>query len=157
VAEEPEIAGFERALETLTRLLDPAFDGPYFRIRCYVTVAGRCPAREFLDSLSKEAAASYAKSFQKHCQGHQIRGDKHRVWTEIGCAGLAEYKDIPSKTRILHVFDRARTVILLFGFGGKKEDKVPAFQVNEARRLRDEYHRRRDDLLRQFRKRRGGK
>jgi hypothetical protein len=138
---------FQRALLTVAEPLDPRFQGPAKRILCYKTADGRVPAREFLESLPNEAQASYAKSFEKHCQGHQLRGEKHRVWTERECRGLAEYKDIQSKSRIIHVFDRCNTVILLFGFEGKKENRVAREHVERAKRLRDEYRQRLDTAM----------
>lgn len=146
---------FERVLAELTEPFDPSLLGPQRRIHCYRTRDGRLPAREFLESLPREARASYAKSFEKYCQGHQLRGEKHHVWTEKGCEGLGKYEGIPSKSRVLHVFDRFGTVVLLFGFGGKKEDKVAQHHVNEAQRLRDEYRRRRDARLLQLAARHG--
>ena len=117
--------------------------GPKKFIYCYVPEGGECPSREFLDSLPREAKASYATSFERRCAGHFIRGEQHRVWTDKHCEGIYEFKDNQSKTRIIHITDVGNTDILLFGFGGKKENKVDQAHVNTARRLRDEYHRRR--------------
>ena len=147
MADEIDRELFDRALHAVAEPLDSSLQGPAKRILCYRTKDGRVPARELLDSLPKEAQASYAKSFQKHCLGHVLRGDKHRMWTQKDCKALAEYKDIQSKSRIIHVFDRFNTVVLLYGFTGKKEDKVPDYHVNQAKRLRDEYRERRDAAI----------
>jgi hypothetical protein len=143
VADDPSVQVLEAVKRELLRTLDRRYLGPKKFIYCYLPEDGGCPAREFLDSLSNEAQASYATSFERRSAGHQIRGDKHRVWTEKGCEGLHEFKDNQSKTRVVHITDVGQTDVLLFGFGGKKEDKVDLAHVNRAQRLRDEYRRRR--------------
>ncbi len=124
--------------------LDAAFLGPAHRIYCYRAADGTVPAREFLEEIGDEPAGSYAKSFQKRAGGHQIPGEKWRKWTEPDCEGLFEFKDIQSKSRILHTTDRGSLTILLYGFTGKKENKVDQVHVNVGKRLRDEYRARRD-------------
>jgi len=99
------------------------------------------PARTFLDSLPKARQAAYAKLFQMHAQGVQLRGEKHHPLD--GYEGLYEYKDIESKSRLIHVTDKWHFVVLLFGFTGKKENKIDQVHINEAERLRDEYRARR--------------
>lgn len=148
---------FDAALSMVAEELDPQLvKGPGFRIFCYKTMDGKAPAREFLELLPKVAQASYATSFKKHCYGHTIRGDKHRVWKDIGCERLAEYKDIPSKTRIVHVFDVFKTVVLLYGIEGKKEDRIPEYHINEARRRRDDYISRLSAAIDRLRERKRG-
>jgi hypothetical protein len=128
--------------------LDPSYLGPMKHIYCYLPEEGGCPAREFLDGLPREARASYAVLFRRRCQIGQLRGDTHRKWTEKGCEGLFEFKDNQSKTRLMHTTDAGQTDVLLFGFGGKKENKVDQVHVNRAMRLRDEYRRRRTEIER---------
>lgn len=120
--------------------------GPRKFLYCYLPEEGGCPAREFLEELPKEARARYAVSFRRRCDGHQVRGDKHRPWKERGCDGLYEYKDNQSKTRLMHTTDVQHVDVLLFGFGGKNENKVKEVHVNRAKRLRDEYLRRRGEI-----------
>lgn len=134
----------ERVIAELLEPLDPAFLGPNRYVYCYRPEEGGCPAREFLDSaLDKIAKAAYAKSFEFHVNGMQLRGEKHHVWTEKGCDGLADYKHIGSKTRIISMTDADGLIILLCGVTGKKENKIDEVHVNYAKRLRDEYRQRR--------------
>jgi hypothetical protein len=125
-------------------------EGPKKVIYCYRPLAGGVPSREFLEQMiDKEARASYAKQFQKHCQGEFLRGDKWRPWTEDdckGCSGLYEYKDIQSKSRLMHITEKGHLHVLLFGFTGKKENKVDNEHVQRAKALRDEYKARRAKL-----------
>ncbi len=134
----------EAVVQELLAVLRNSLLGPSKSIYCYRPLEGGNPVRAFLDGLPLEAQASYLKSFEKHCQGHTLRGDKHRPWTEDGCERLFEYKDIQSKTRILHTTDRGNLIVLLYGFGGKNENKVEQRHVNAGQRLRDEYERRRN-------------
>lgn len=128
----------------LMRPLDAArLMGPKKAIYCYLPEEGGCPSREFLDGLTTEARASYAVLMQRRCNGEQLRGETHRKWTDRGCEGLYEYKDNQTKTRLMHLTDIGQTDILLFGFGGKKEDKVDTMHVKRAMRMRDEYRTRR--------------
>jgi hypothetical protein len=126
--------------------LDRAFLGPRKWIYCYRSPEGDCPAREFLESLPREARASYAKQFQRACSGDRLRGDKWHPWKGKGDEGLCVYKDIQSKSRLVHITEHGNLHVLLFGFTGKKEDKVDQVHINRARRMRDEYAERRKEI-----------
>lgn len=141
----------------LLEVLDPTLLGPAHHIYCYRAADGTVPAREFLDAIGDEPAGSYAKSFQKRCGGHQIPGEKWRKWTEPDCEGLFEFKDIQSKSRLLHTTDRGSLTILLYGFTGKKENKVDQVHVNAGKRLRDEYRTRRTAIERRLLQQTGSK
>lgn len=106
------------------------------------------PAREFLDGLSVSAAARYSHHFETRCSGHFLRHNKWHGWEQKNrrCYGIYGYKDIESKTRVVHITDRWKVDILLFGFGGKKENDVEEVHVLRAISLRDEYTKRRDAL-----------
>ena len=134
-------------IRELLELLDDGFLGPSKWIYCYLDEEGGCPSRRFLDDLNAKAAASYAKSFQYHCQGATLRGDRWRPWTEKDCRGIYEYKDNPSQTRLIHLVEVGHIHVLLFGFGGKKENKVKNKHVLRAQRMRDEYIERRARIL----------
>jgi hypothetical protein len=142
-------------VDELLAPLDDAYLGPVKYIYCYLPLAGGCPAREFLDSLPKEARASYAKLFEYHAQGHQIRGDKWRPWDD----GMNEYKDNQSKSRLMHITEKGNLIILLFGFTGKNENKVEQVHVNRANRMHSEYKERvaRIDARLQAASKKGGK
>ncbi len=120
------------------------FMGPKGRIFCYIDLKGECPSRDFLDQLRSSASKSYAVSFRLHCQGHQLRGEKHHVWQD--CEQLGEYKHNQSKTRIMHTFELNNTHVLLFGFGSKTENDVDSEHVSRAVRLQKEYRQRRNEI-----------
>lgn len=132
------------------------FTGPKGSIYCYIDLKGACPSQDFLDQLRSAASKGYAVSFRLHCQGHQLRGEKHHVWQDF--EQLGEYKHNQSKTRIMHTFELNSTHVLLFGFGSKTEDEVNSEHVNRAVRLQQEYKRRRDEIELRIRQefRRGG-
>jgi hypothetical protein len=147
----------EATLRGLLEPLDARFLGPKAFIYCYArpkSIEPGVPARAFLDSLPDEAAASYAKSFEKHCAGLILRGEKHRPWTEKNCKDLYEYKDIQSKSRVVHVYEPGFVEVLLFGFGGKNENKVDEEQISLAKRLRDEFRARSTTLKNEIARRR---
>jgi hypothetical protein len=149
----------EKIKETMLEVLDrKLFLGPRKFFFCYRPAgwpsSRLAPAREFLDSLSDEVKASYAVQFRRHCDGDVVRGDKHHPWwpTDSKCEGISAYKDISSKTRVVHITDREHLQILLFGFSGKKEDDVETCHVVAAKRWRDEYRQRRLTLEKQLKK-----
>jgi hypothetical protein len=139
----------EAIIEELLCPLDSKFLGPVRFIYCYRPpqapgIGPMPPARTFLDALPKSRQAAYAVSFEKHAQGHQLRGEKHHLLA--GHEGLYEYKDIESKSRLIHTTDKWQLVVLLFGFTGKKENKIDQVHVNESERMRDEYRSRRASI-----------
>jgi hypothetical protein len=138
----------ENIIEEMLEPLDPKFLGPVKSIYCYLPSAGGCPSREFLETQDMKVQATYAKQFEKVCQGLQLRGDRWHPWNEEdgkGCKGLAEYKDISSKSRVMHVVE-GNLHVLLFGFAGKKENKVDRIYVKRAIDLKAEYLSRRDNI-----------
>jgi hypothetical protein len=144
--DELEVQILEAVIGELLRPLDVRLLGPKKFLYCYLPLEGGSPSREFLDALPVEAKGSYAKLFERRVAGHQLRGDRHHPWTEKGCEGLYEYKDIQTKTRLMHTTDIRHTDVLLFGFGGKKENKVDQVHVNRAQKMRDEYRQRRSAI-----------
>lgn len=132
--------------EPMIELLDPKFDGPVKSIYCYLPPDQSRPSRDFLNSLETKVQATYAKQFEKTCGGHNLRGERWHGWTEDdgkGCKGIYEYKDNASQTRLLHVVEGPLHV-LLFGFGGKKENKIKPGHVLRALAMKAEYEARRD-------------
>jgi hypothetical protein len=142
------VSEIEDIIKELLRPLDEKYLGPHKFIYCYLPAEGGCPALEFLNSLSTEAKASYAKQFEYHCQGHTIRGEKWRTWGH----GLYEYKDIPSKSRLMHITEKGNLHILLFGFTGKNENKVDTVHVLRAQRMQREYQTRADAIRKRGKK-----
>lgn len=141
--------------------LDPCFCDPSQKkhIYCYLPMCGGNPSREFLDSQSTKVKATYAKQFEKVCAGAQLRGDRWHPWTEDDgkdCKGLYEYKDISSKTRIMSLVE-GNIHVLLFGFSGKKEDKVDPGHVKRAIDMKKEYQARRAQIEARLAKQGGGK
>lgn len=88
-----------------------------------------------VDAVAKGA---YGHSFTMFAANGQLRGEKYHPWTEKGCEALADFKHNGSKSRIMTTWDFEGLVVLLFGFTGKKENKVDAEHVNRAQRMRDE-------------------
>lgn len=138
----------------LLRELSPRFLGPRGSVWCYRPKDGGCPSKDFLDGLPTEASASYAVSFTRWCQGQLLRGDKwHRLdekrygkQESLRNRGLCEYKDIQSKSRVIHIEEQGFRHVLLFGFDGKNENSIDKVHINRARRLRDEYLERREEI-----------
>lgn len=149
----------EKIKETMLEVLDrKRFFGPKKFFYSYRPVGWSpsrlAPAREFLESMSKEVQVSYGVQFQRHCMGEFVRGNRHHPWgpNDERCEGISAYKDISSKTRIVHITDREHLQILLFGFSGKNEDDVEERYVLAAIRMRDEYRERRLTLEKQLKK-----
>lgn len=143
---------FEIVKEKLLEELDKKFLTPMKSIYCYrhegLDRARHSSSRDFLDSLSLKVSARYKYLFDTRCGGMNLRINKWHGWEQVDrrCKGIFAYKDIDSKTRLVHITDRWQVDILLFGFDGKKEDRVDEVHVLKAIRLRDEYLKRRDAL-----------
>ena len=111
--------------------LDDEFITQCKKIYCYCRADGSVPAKEFLDAVDARTKAAYVQMFRTHCQGHRLRGEK---WKPLqNCEGLFEYKDNGTQTRIIHAFEIGSLVILLYGFGGKKENKIEKGHIKEER------------------------
>ncbi len=108
-----------------------------------------CPADEFLtgDEIDDIAKGAYGTSFTMLAATGSLRGDKYHQWTETGCDKLADFKHNGSKSRIMCTWDFKGLVVLLFGFTGKKENKVDNVHVNRAKNMRDEYFQRRAAIV----------
>jgi len=138
----------EAIIEELLCPLDSKFLGPVRFIYCYRPpqapgIGPMPPARTFLDALPKSRQAAYAVSFEKHAQGHHCG----REAPPPGRArGSVRVQDIESKSRLIHTTDKWQLVVLLFGFTGKKENKIDQVHVNESERMRDEYRSRRASI-----------
>lgn len=129
----------ERIRSELMQEIDKAFLGPKRFIYAYRDTLEQCPAQQFWDSLPSAAAASYLALFHAYCDGCQLRGEKHKPLGN----DLYEFKHIQSKSRIIHVTDLEGTCVLLFGFSGKKENKIDREHILRAEHMRDEYLNRR--------------
>lgn len=126
------------------------FAGRFGTVYCYAPPAGGSPSKDFLDSLSEEAQASYGVLFERYCTEGKVRGDKFHNWDNPGFDGISEFKDIQSQSRIICIKDDGQTVILLFGFGGKKENKTKKAHEQMALRLQAEYRQRRNQIAADF-------
>lgn len=146
VTEAEIMAKVEAAIieELLKAVDEQKYIGPKARIYFYRETKDNCPAEAFLNRLQKASRASYGVAFTRHCNGERVRGEQHRIWE--GYDSLWEYKHNPSQTRLIHTMDKGNVYVLLFGFDGKKEDRVDQIHVNRAIRMQEEYKRRRDAI-----------
>lgn len=97
------------------------------------------PALEFLNSVSVKVQATYAKLLTYFCQQGWLRRDRHHQWQGKGRDDLYAFKDNASQTRLVHTTAKGGLVVVLFGFGGKKEDDIDERYVLRAMRMRDEF------------------
>ncbi len=134
--------------EELVRLVHR---GPLRVIYAYKDPNGGAPAFEFLNGLDAAAKARYMLRFVKMGNEGRLRGTDFHPWDDSknkGAKGLGAFKDIASKTRIPSFAEGEQGVLVLtHGFGGKKEDDIDTRQVNEAIRIRQDYHNRKTELL----------
>jgi phage-related protein len=108
-------------------------------IEYYLTAEGKCPVKDFIDSLSPQGQAKYL--FITRLLGEygihvrepyvkQIRGHKKLYETRI--------KDRSGISRILYFAHTGRKFILLHGFT-KKTDKTPAREIETAEHRMEDY------------------
>lgn len=119
---------------------------------------GSDEVRDFLERLQQTGRSSrYMVAFRRFSMG-QTRGD---VWHMLdsektpkgvtgNVKGIGEFKNIGHKSRIFHCNEES-LCILLTKFEGKKEDDLPAEAINPALAARDDYTRRRDQLIARLR------
>lgn len=113
-------------------------------IVAYRDESGAVPALDFLDGCDAKTKARYILKFTKMCDFGRLRGeDYHLLDAKKGVKeadGLSEFKDIASKSRILAMNDGKRArLVLLHGFGGKKEDRIKPQEILIADRRRQDY------------------
>lgn len=128
--------------------------GPKRWIYCYKKPNGEVPSRTFLDSLDKRAGASYALSFFRMVIGEQDRLSGQKWHKLAGYPKLAEFKDNSSQTRLIHTTDIGGIVVLLQGFGKKKENKIKKKHLSQAQKMYEEYLSRRELIEKRLKGRR---
>jgi hypothetical protein len=125
------------------RLLAPFedFSGPSWKwaLYFYVSPDGSAPARTFLDELPDVVAAAYAVKFTRRCRGEQMRWEQHHRWED---EEIYHYKDNSSQSRLFTITQPGFVEVLLFGYVGKKENRMEREHTERAKRLRDDYMRR---------------
>jgi phage-related protein len=108
-------------------------------IEYYVTLEGKCPLQEFINSLSAEGQAKYIfitrllKEYGIHVKEpyvKQITGHKKLYELRI--------KDPSGMSRILYFAHTGRKFVLLHGFI-KKTDKTPAKEIDIAEQRMKDY------------------
>ena len=112
--------------------------GPRRRIYAYRLRDGRAPAVDGLEALDPQAQARYFARFREMGMNGQLRGKYYHPW-KGKAKGMAAFKDNQSQTRIPSFPDGAGNLILTHVIEGKKEDKIPEADENEALRYRAEY------------------
>lgn len=108
-------------------------------IEYYVTVEGRCPVKEFIDSLSEEGQAKHifiTKLLKEY--GIQVREPYVRQITGHKKLYEIRIKDKTGISRILYFAHSGRKFILLHGFI-KKTDKTPLREIEIAEKRMTDY------------------
>lgn len=141
----------------ITELLHPIdVQGERRFIYSYRREDGSDEVRAFLERLQREEPGRFARymtSFRFFGMG-RARGD---VWHMLdankkpkGVTGdvgaIGEFKNIGHKSRIFHC-DEDALCILLTTLVGKKEDALPPEAINRALAARDDFLRRRNELI----------
>lgn len=108
-------------------------------IEYYVTVEGKCPVKEFIDSLSEEGQAKYIfitkllKEYGIHVKEPYVRQiTGHKKLYEI------RIKDKTGISRILYFAYTGKKFVLLHGFI-KKTDRTPSKEIEIAEKRMTDY------------------
>jgi hypothetical protein len=129
--------------EGLGILYELVAQGARRTIVAYRDSAGRCPVLDFLASAGTKIEAKYGLKFRKLCDHGKLDGKEYHqmpVKRIKEVEGMSEFKDNPTKTRILCMNDNERArLVLLHAFGGKKEDDVDPQEIYVANRRRIDY------------------
>ncbi|MEW6418957.1 MAG: type II toxin-antitoxin system RelE/ParE family toxin [Nitrospirota bacterium] len=108
-------------------------------IEYYETPVGKCPVKEFIDSLSSESKAKYI-FIADLLEEYGIGVKEPYVKPLAGTKKLFEIrvKDKSNIHRILYFTFTGRRVVLLHGFT-KKTEKTPAREIEIAVKRMEEY------------------
>lgn len=93
------------------------------------------PTRAFRDGLQPGAMARYGARFKALAEEGNLRGEQFKKVNDE----LFEFKDNTSQTRIFCFYDERETLILCYAFGGKKENKIPKYHINEGQKIKKRY------------------
>lgn len=108
-------------------------------IEYYVTTEGRCPVKEFIDSLSPESKAKYV-FIADLLEEYGLRVKEPYVKPIAGIKKLFEMriKDKANIHRIFYFTFTGRKFVLLHGFT-KKTEKTPRREIEIAEKRMQEY------------------
>lgn len=115
-----------------------------FDIDFYKTTNGHCPVQEFLDSLDFKMKAKVLRMILllEEC-GNDLREPYSKyLGNEIFELRTKQSSNI---TRVLYFFISGRKIILTNGFI-KKTQKIPQIEIDKAKKYREDYIQRREQL-----------
>ena len=108
-----------------------------FTVEYYVTVAGRCPVREFLDELEASDPDDFAAVFAGLGKLRSRRAHREPL-TKALRDGLFELRHVGKlNTRVLWFFMKSRRIVAVHGIRNKGQAIAPRDLDTARERMRD--------------------
>lgn len=113
------------------------YQGKFHTVELAVTANGRCPAKEFLNGLSKDYRGKILRVIKRLADEGKVTNREQ--FKKIEGEDFFEFKNF--QIRMPCYFHRAGRLILTHGFI-KKEALTKPKEVERMKRIRDEYEKR---------------
>ncbi len=113
------------------------YRGKFYTVEFAVTANGRCPAKKFLNGLSKDDRGKILRVIKR--QADEGKVTNREQFKKIEGEDFFEFKNF--QIRMPCYFHRAGRLILTHGFI-KKEPWIRPEEIERMKRIRDEYEKR---------------
>ena len=108
-----------------------------FALEYYVTVAGKCPVREFLDELEASDPNDFAAVFAGLGRLRSRQSHREPLSKAVG-GGLFELRHVGKlNTRVLWFFMKGRRIVAVHGIRNKGQAIAPRDLDTARERMRD--------------------
>ena len=108
-----------------------------FNIELYVSVAGRCPVREFLDELKSSDPDDFAAVMAGLAKLRNRQYHRPPLSKDIG-SGLLELRHVGKlNTRVLYFFMQGRRIVAVHGIRNKGWDILARDRRTAIERMKD--------------------
>jgi hypothetical protein len=114
------------------------YQGKFHTVELAVTANGRCPAKEFLNGLSKEDREKILRVIKRLADKGKFLTNREQ-FKKIEGEDFFEFKNF--QIRMPCYFHRAGRLTLTHGFI-KKEDRIKPEEIKRMKRIRDEHEKR---------------
>jgi hypothetical protein len=113
------------------------YQGKFYTVELAVIANGRCPAKEFLNGLSKDDRGKILRVIKRLADEGKVTNREQ--FKKIEGEDFFEFKNF--QTRMPCYFHADGRVIITHGFP-KKEESIKPEEIERMKRIRDEYEKR---------------
>jgi phage-related protein len=113
------------------------YQGKFHPVELAITANGRCPAKKFLNNLSKDDREKILRVIKRMADEGKVANREQ--FKKIESEDFFEFKN--SQIRMPCYFHAAGRLIITHGFI-KKGDRIRPEEIDRMKRIRDEYEKR---------------